>query len=173
MPVHISKIEFMTCIGKLYYLWRERAGKTVIIYLGNNRKDFLEFLDNIKKNYWVSKKIYFTSKKSVCIENTINDYLNGKTKKINFEVEFMTGTQFQKKIWEKLISVNYGKTISYKELANLAGYRRAWRLAGSALKSNPVLLVVPCHRVIKSDGSPGEFKGGNKIKKFLLELEKS
>ncbi|GAG73838.1 unnamed protein product, partial [marine sediment metagenome] len=69
-------------------------------------------------------------------------------------------------------SIPYGKTVSYRKLASLAGYRKAWRAAGSALKKNPVILIVPCHRVIRSDGNPGEFGGGKKVKKFLLSLEK-
>ncbi|MEA2016116.1 MAG: methylated-DNA--[protein]-cysteine S-methyltransferase [Actinomycetota bacterium] len=154
-------------------MWRKKAGRTVVIYLGNRSMDFLEFMDNIKNNCEGLKEIRITSKKSAFIEREIRGYLEGKSKEINLKVEFMTGTKFQKKIWQKLNLVSYGQTISYRKLADMAGYRGAWRPAGSALKSNPVLLAVPCHRVVKSDGSPGRFKGGRKLKKLLLELEKS
>src|SRR4030066_222407 len=82
------------------------------------------------------------------------------------------GTSFQKRIWEKLASVPYGETVSYKRLSFLSGYERAWRAAGSALSRNPVILVIPCHRVIKSDGRIGRFTGGTKLKEFLVNLEK-
>jgi methylated-DNA-[protein]-cysteine S-methyltransferase len=172
MPLYVNKSEFMSCIGKLYYLWREKGGSTVIVYLGNRRKDFIKFADNIKNNYGSPEEIRINSKKSAFVEGKISYYLEGKSKNIGLNVEFMAGTQFQKKIWEKLISVGYGRTVSYKELAEMAGYGGAWRLTGSALKSNPVLLAVPCHRVMRSDGSAGGFKGGKEIKKFLLCLEK-
>jgi len=172
MSVYIYKSDFVSRIGRLYYLWKENSGTTVIIYLGNKKEDYLEFMDNIKNNYDSLGEVRISSKKSAFIESKISGYLEGKSKNTGLNVEFIAGTKFQKKIWEKLNSVGYGETISYKELAGIAGYRGAWRLTGSALKSNPLLMIVPCHRVIRSDGSPGEFKGGSEIKKFLLDLEK-
>ncbi len=173
MPFYINKSEFMTSIGKMYYMWREKAGSTAVIYLGNKRKDFLEFLDNTKNDCGSPEEVRINSKKSALIEGKISGYIKGKSKNTGLNVEFIAGTRFQKKIWKKLISVGYGETVSYKELAEMAGYRGAWRLTGSALKRNPLLMIVPCHRVIRSDGSPGEFKGGSEIKKFLLDLEKN
>jgi O-6-methylguanine DNA methyltransferase len=67
--------------------------------------------------------------------------------------------------------IPYGKVASYKELAESAGYPNAWRAAGTAISKNPVMIVVPCHRIIKSDGSIGLYGGGEKVKEFLLDLE--
>jgi len=67
--------------------------------------------------------------------------------------------------------IPYGETLSYREVALRAGFPRAFRAAGGALGRNPLPIIVPCHRVIRSDGGLGGFGGGIEIKKFLLELE--
>ncbi len=172
MTDYINKSEFKTRIGKMYYLWKKKAGRIVILYLGDSKQDFQVFLNKIKEIYKGPQLISFIPKKSTEIEKAINDYLNGNIKEIDFEVEFLLGTKFQKSVWSKLISVPYGKTISYKELSNISGYKEAWRAAGSALNRNPAMLVIPCHRVIKSNGTVGRFAGGPELKEFLLNLEK-
>jgi O-6-methylguanine DNA methyltransferase len=172
MIKNLNKSEFETKIGKFYYLWEDRAGGTVIYYLGNDKKDFGNFLRNIKRIYRDPNSIYLIDKKSNAIETAIIGYLDRKIKKFDFKVEFLTGTSFQKRIWKKLASVPYGETVSYKRLSFLSGYERAWRAVGSALSKNPVILVIPCHRVIKSDGRIGRFTGGPELKEFLVNLEK-
>jgi O-6-methylguanine DNA methyltransferase len=172
MIAFINDSGFITCAGKFYYLWREKYGNTVVLYLGNNKGDFKRFLDKIREVYRGQRQIFFIHKKSADIERAVISYLEGKINKINFNIEFLTGTEFQKNIWKKLISVPYGKTISYRELSEISGYSKAWRAAGSALKDNPLMLIIPCHRVIRSDGDSGEFKGGARLKKFLIDMEK-
>jgi len=86
---------------------------------------------------------------------------------------FLAGTEFERKVWNKLASVPYGETISYKKLAELIGHSGACRAVGSALRKNPLMLAVPCHRVIRSNGNIGKFSGGEKVKRFLLNLENS
>jgi len=78
---------------------------------------------------------------------------------------------FQARALEALATVDYGQAISYKELAEMAGSPTAYRAAGSACAMNPLPIVIPCHRVLKSDGSLGGFGGGLKTKKQLLDLE--
>ena len=172
MIKNLNKSEFKTSTGKFYYLWEDKAGGTVIYYLGNDKKDFGNFLENIKKIYRDPNGIYLINKKSNTIETAIIGYLDGKIKKFNFKVEFLAGTSFQKRIWKKLASVPYGETVSYKRLSFLSGYERAWRAAGSALNKNPVMLVIPCHRVIRNDGRIGRFASGSELKEFLVNLEK-
>ena len=69
------------------------------------------------------------------------------------------------------MKVPYGKTVSYKGMAGQIGKPHAFRAAGTAIGKNPLLILVPCHRVIKSSGEIGNFSSGVKIKKFLLDLE--
>jgi methylated-DNA-[protein]-cysteine S-methyltransferase len=78
---------------------------------------------------------------------------------------------FQTTIWKLARRVPYGRTASYRELARQAGKPGASRAVGQALKHNPVPIIVPCHRIIRSDGSPGGFFGGQGLKLELLELE--
>lgn len=82
-----------------------------------------------------------------------------------------TGTPFEHRIWQALCRIPYGETRSYAELAAMAGHPGACRAAGSAIGRNPLLVFVPCHRVIRSDGSLGGFRAGLDVKKCLLALE--
>src|SRR4030042_3605207 len=104
MIKNLNKYEFETRIGKFYYLWEDKAGGTVIYYLGNSKKDFGNFTRDVKKIYGDPDRIYLIDKKSNTIENAITGYLDGKIKEFDFKVEFLTGTIFQKSIWKKLAS---------------------------------------------------------------------
>ncbi len=81
------------------------------------------------------------------------------------------GTDFQKKIWKQMLRVPFGKTISYGELAKHAGRPKAIRAAASACGKNPIVILIPCHRIIASNGTLGGYSGGVRIKKWLLEHE--
>ena len=90
----------------------------------------------------------------------------------NFDLPLaLTGTPFRKSVWAGLVDIPYGETWSYSQLANHIGAPNACRAVGSANSVNPIPIVVPCHRVIGSNGSLTGFGGGLKTKKFLLELE--
>ena len=175
MSEYINKTEFETKICKFYCLWKEQADGITILFLGNEKKYFQEFIRKVEDIYCSKEKILIRSKESREIEERVTGYLDGKIRELNFKIEFLTGTRFQKKIWAATASIPYGKTASYKEVAEIAGFKDAWRAAGTALSKNPVLLAVPCHRVIKSNDKFGEFKEAEKLKlkKFLINLEKS
>jgi methylated-DNA-[protein]-cysteine S-methyltransferase len=83
------------------------------------------------------------------------------------------GTPFQQRVWEELRLVDYGQTITYAELAARIGRPTAIRAAGAANGANPVSIVIPCHRVIGSNGSLTGYSGGLEAKRFLLDLEHS
>ena len=103
-------------------------------------------------------------------EKQLAQYFEGRRKTFDLPLLF-EGTPFQTKIWQSLIKIPYGKTISYAELAAEAGNKKAARAAGNANNKNPILIVVPCHRVIAADGSLAGFACGTDKKKFLLALE--
>lgn len=83
----------------------------------------------------------------------------------------LVGTPFQREVWSTLRSIPYGETVSYGELARQVGRPKAYRAVGAANGRNPIPIVIPCHRVIGSDGSLTGFGGGLAIKRRLLELE--
>lgn len=85
----------------------------------------------------------------------------------------LSGTAFQRTVWRALLGVGRGERISYSELAARAGFPRAVRAAASAVASNPLSIVVPCHRVVRSDGCAGNYFWGADLKSRLLEWEAS
>ena len=82
------------------------------------------------------------------------------------------GTEFQKKVWEALCTIPYGETRSYGEIAAQIGNPKAYRAVGGANNKNPIMIFIPCHRVIGADGSLVGFGGGIDAKKFMLDLER-
>lgn len=97
-------------------------------------------------------------------------YFSGELREFQLSLA-MAGTEFQRRVWEALRAIPYGETISYAQLAVRVGNSKATRAVGLANGSNPIPIIVPCHRVIGSDGSLTGFGGGLSTKKKLLELE--
>lgn len=84
---------------------------------------------------------------------------------------FLSATPFRLNVWEQCAAVPYGQTRSYSELARAAGCPGASRAVGTALAHNPLLIIIPCHRVIPASGSVGQYAAGSALKRQLLELE--
>ncbi|GAC1638017.1 MAG: methylated-DNA--[protein]-cysteine S-methyltransferase [Candidatus Acidiferrum sp.] len=100
----------------------------------------------------------------------LRDYFEGELRE--FEIPLlMEGTEFQNRVWKSLQTIPYGETTSYGELAKKIGAPKAVRAVGAANGQNPIPIIVPCHRVIGSNGSLTGFGGGLENKKKLLELE--
>ena len=121
------------------------------------------------------KKENDDKEKSKLMKNVIKqieEYFNQNRKIFDVDIE-IEGTAFQKDIYNTLLKTKYGETISYKELAIKSGHPKAYRACGSALKTNKIPIIIPCHRVIKSNGAIGNYNGGNWRKKRLLKLEGS
>ena len=89
------------------------------------------------------------------------------------DIEKLKGTLFQKKVWQALLEIPRGKTVAYKELAKKVGKPRAIRAVANAVGANPLIITIPCHRVVRSDGALGGYsgKGGIKTKRTLLLKE--
>jgi methylated-DNA-[protein]-cysteine S-methyltransferase len=100
----------------------------------------------------------------------IDGYFNGKRKIFDLPLD-LKGTEFQKKVWNELLKIPFGKTISYKELSIRMGNLKAIRAVAAANGANPVSIIVPCHRVIGSDGSLTGYAGGLWRKRWLLDFE--
>ena len=102
----------------------------------------------------------------------LDEYFSRKRKSFDLPLD-LKGTEFQKKVWNELLRIPFGKTVTYKDLSLKLGNLKAIRAVGAANGSNPVSIIVPCHRVIGSDGSLTGYAGGLWRKKWLLEHESS
>lgn len=100
----------------------------------------------------------------------LDEYFLGKRDQFTFKLN-PSGTEFQKKVWQGLLEIPFGKTMSYQELSLKLGDVKAIRAVASANGKNPLWIVVPCHRVIGSDGSLTGYAGGLWRKKWLLDHE--
>ena len=100
----------------------------------------------------------------------LNDYFEGKRNDFDFKLN-PKGTDFQQKVWKGLLEIPFGKTCSYMDLSKILGDVKAIRAVASANGKNPLWIVVPCHRVIGTDGSLTGYAGGLWRKKWLLEHE--
>lgn len=101
----------------------------------------------------------------------LNEYFAGKRRVFELLLE-MSGTPFQKSVWRALREIPYGETRSYKDIAVRIGNPLAVRAVGQANNRNPIMIIVPCHRVIGSNGGLTGYACGLGIKEYLLELEK-
>ena len=102
----------------------------------------------------------------------LEEYFSGKRKV--FDLPFkMNGTAFQMKVWQELLKIPYGDTVSYSEIAERIGCPEGARAVGGAVHNNPLWIIVPCHRVVGKNGKLTGYAGGTEMKKTLLELEKT
>jgi methylated-DNA-[protein]-cysteine S-methyltransferase len=128
------------------------------------------------------KALYFTEK---ALDKSYNIFDNQVFNKVNTDIKnyfnkqstlFTSllnpeGTPFQKTVWNELIKIPYGRTCSYQEIAIKLGGKEKTRAVATAIAKNPILLMIPCHRVIGSNGKLTGFSGGLNRKRVLLELE--
>ena len=103
-------------------------------------------------------------------ERQLNDYFAGKRKFFSVELDFK-GTSFQKKVWAALLTIPFGETRSYGQIAKQIKNPKAVRAVGAANGANPIAIIVPCHRVIGASGALTGYGGGLPVKKWLLEFE--
>lgn len=104
-----------------------------------------------------------------CVKQ-LTDYFEGQRTEFDLPLN-PNGTDFQKSVWEELQNIPFGKTVSYMDMAKRLGDPKVIRAAGTANGKNPIAIIVPCHRVVGSDGSLTGYAGGLKRKQWLLEHE--
>jgi methylated-DNA-[protein]-cysteine S-methyltransferase len=132
-------------------------------------------LKSINRLLWV-QKIEFTHTHNILLQKAkkqILEYFSGNRKSFMLPVS-VEGTAFQRKIWGTCSKIGFGQTLTYGELAKRAGFKNAARAAGSAMAKNQLPLIIPCHRVVASNGALGGYSGygGLKTKMFLLAHER-
>lgn len=133
------------------------------IEFGNNTIQSLRVVESCSK---ISERTgYFTE-----VAKQLDEYFAWKRTKFKLNIS-QNGTEFQKKVWVELLKIPYGKTKSYQEIAEAIGKPNAQRAVGSACNKNPILLIIPCHRVISKTGKLTGFACGVDRKEQLLKLE--
>jgi AraC family transcriptional regulator of adaptative response/methylated-DNA-[protein]-cysteine methyltransferase len=130
-----------------------------------NNSEFLKLSKKLKCNIVSGNNKILSS-----IENELKKYFDGKLTQFKTPL-FMQGTDFQKRTWHQLTQITYGTTRSYLELAKSVGNRLACRAVARANSTNPISIVVPCHRVINHNGNLGGYAGGIDRKQWLLDHE--
>ncbi len=154
-------------LGKIFLAKSER-GLSLASFLKNQNR-FEEITEFFKRK---SILLELQRKKFHREEKLFSQYFEGKKEDFtSLPLDFISGTPYQRKVWLETRKIPYGKTQTYKSLAEKFNHR-GYRSIGQALSRNPLLIVIPCHRVLSSDGSIGGFTGGLELKKFLLRLEK-
>ena len=136
--------------------------------------DFLKsekvFLKRLEERFL--GKIIKDDRKNRNVVNQLKKYLKGNLKRFHCKLDFK-GTSFQRRVWSALAKIPYGQTRSYKEVARAIGHPKAFRAVGNANGQNSIPLIIPCHRVIESNGGLGGFGHGIGVKRRLLDFEKT
>lgn len=143
--------------------------------LGAFRADLSDNLKKLKQLNLIKKYASSSNNKIPLvshIETQLNQYLLGRLTSFDIPITY-SGTPFQQRVWDALLRIPYGKTVSYQYIAKKINSPHAVRAVGTAISRNPIMLIVPCHRVIKSSGAIGEFAYGSKLKEKLLKIEKN
>jgi O-6-methylguanine DNA methyltransferase len=141
-------------VGVVLVKTQKRAGK----YLGRWDHEQIELKENSTYNLEVASQL--------------DDYFNGKLRQFNIPLD-LRGTTFQRQVWNLLCDIPWGETRSYGHIAKALGRPKAARAVGRAVGTNPVSIVVPCHRIIGSNGALTGYGGGLDRKEALLKLEAS
>lgn len=136
----------------------------IFITIVNQEVVNISFVDHIEKNPTTLSPLMQN------VIQQIEEYFQKKRLEFNFPFR-LKGTDFQVKIWKLLLRIPYGTSLAYVKVAQAYGDAKMVRAVAAAISKNPILLVVPCHRVIGSDGSMVGYSGGIKVKRQLLELE--
>lgn len=150
-----NRFIYETSLG--YILLEEKDNKITKVHKlkENNISDLTEETELLKKTI-----------------KEIREFLDGDRKEFDVPI-LMEGTEFQKSVWKELQNIPYGETRTYKEIAAAIGNEKASRAVGMANNRNPIMLLIPCHRVIGSKGKSVGFGAGIDVHEKLLDLEKA
>lgn len=164
----ISKLfctSFESRIGRIYVASSEK-GVCKVSVPNETHKDFFSWL----QEHFDTEGVIDNRSRNKEVIDQLTRYFHGKLVKFNLPLD-LVGTPFQIRIWKELARIPYGSTITYRSLARKVSTPNAFQAVGRANASNPLPIIIPCHRVIGSDGSLVGYSCGIKTKEFLLRLE--
>ena len=159
-----------TCVTIANHSYYLAASQTGLSFVGSSDGIFQELI-----NFYPRTNFNATTNNPILLaaQEQLANYLAGDLTTFSLPLDFSIGTEFQQNVWQQLTTIPCGQTISYHQLAQSLNQGSATRAVATAVAKNPLLIVVPCHRVICADGSLGEFRAGKAFKKQLLTLEKT
>ncbi|REE80148.1 methylated-DNA-[protein]-cysteine S-methyltransferase [Paenibacillus taihuensis] len=140
-----------------------------LCYVGTPNASFEELTSWVKKRF-PGVALMKNDAAMAVYSDELSKYLSGELQQFGLPLHLI-GTPFQMSVWEALQNIPHGRTCSYSDVAAQLGKERAVRAVGTAIGANPVLFVVPCHRVVGKDGSLTGYRGGMDVKEVLLKLE--
>lgn len=140
-----------------------------LCYVGSPEQSYEEFEEWIQRHYAPISLVENEESLKQAIQE-LREYFEGERRSFSMSMD-LKGTPFQEEIWKALNQIPYGQTVSYSDLAQWVQRPKAVRAVGTAIGANPVLITVPCHRVIGKRGNLTGYRGGLEMKRFLLQLE--
>lgn len=161
-PIAVASLR--TRIGRVYVLCSEHGLREVRLggAVAPTRREARERgVRYVRRPRWTAAAV-----------RALERFIDGAAIPSDLRLDLSAGTEFQRRVWEATRAVPWGEVVSYREVAERAGYPKAVRAVGNALGQNPVPIVVPCHRVVHFAGSIGGFSSGLDWKRYLLSLER-
>lgn len=147
------------------------ATKKGLTRVAFEKEDHEKVLDQL--NEAISVRLFESPCRLELAAEQLNAYFSGNLKRFTLPTDLCLSVGFKAKVLENLRTIEYGDTKSYGEFAEAIGHTNAAQAVGTACATNPIPIVIPCHRVIRSSGQIGEYIGGVDAKKFLLDYENS
>lgn len=156
-----------------YKDWNLYLAATVkgLCFVGSSNMPFEELSYWAKKQFQ-SSELVEDSERLQPYKDELIEYFEGKRQTFSVSSDYK-GTIFQLAVWKALCEIPYGQTTSYSDIANFIDKPKAVRAVGTAIGANPLLIMVPCHRVVGKNGSLTGYRGGLEMKKQLLDLERN
>jgi methylated-DNA-[protein]-cysteine S-methyltransferase len=154
-----------TPVGPLLLAATEKG----LVRVAYDREDHDRVLDQLANS--ISPRVLRAPARLDLAAREIDEYFAGRRKRFDLTLDFQLSHGFRRTVLSYLTEIGYGKTASYAAIAAAAGNPKAVRAVGTACATNPLPLVVPCHRVVRGDGTIGQYAGGTNTKRTLLALE--
>jgi methylated-DNA-[protein]-cysteine S-methyltransferase len=163
-PADIRRMVWRSPFGPLGLVLRREQLAAIAL-----NADPITFPFEVERTYGTSGRESATAFNEV--REQLDEYFAGKRLVFRLPLDLEQGSPFQRRVWRALRDIPYGETVSYKEVAHSIGQPSATRAVGAANGMNPLPIVIPCHRVVASDGTLGGYGGGLELKRRLLTLE--
>jgi O-6-methylguanine DNA methyltransferase len=163
--VKIYCTSFETRIGSVYIASTEK-GVCKISIPRESKKEFIKWI----KQYFDYDAVVENKSRNKETIDQVSRYFNGKLVSFTCDID-LRGTPFQLRVWKEISKIPYGTVSAYKQIAKKVGVHSGYQAVGRAVGLNPLPIIIPCHRVMGTDGSLTGYAGGIKTKEFLLRLE--